>query len=110
MPETPHLRIDRPSDGVVLLTLDNPEQRNAMSDEMTSSWSAAVDRLALDRSVRAVVVTGAGTAFCSFPWPPGPKTRISRRLPSNFGKIPMARSTFSSQRSAPAERSLGALK
>ncbi|HEX6486080.1 MAG TPA: enoyl-CoA hydratase-related protein [Nocardioidaceae bacterium] len=65
MPETPHLRIDRPSDGVVLMTLDNPEQRNAMSDEMTSSWSAAVDRLALDRSVRAVVVTGAGTAFCS---------------------------------------------
>lgn len=65
MPETPHLRIDRPSDGVVLLTLDNPEQRNAMSDEMTASWSAAVDRLALDRSVRAVVVTGAGTAFCS---------------------------------------------
>lgn len=65
MTETPHLRIERPSEGVVLLTLDNPEQRNAMSDEMTSSWSAAVDEIAADRSVRAVVVTGAGTAFCS---------------------------------------------
>ncbi|GAA4371134.1 enoyl-CoA hydratase/isomerase family protein [Nocardioides caricicola] len=61
----PHLRVDRPSEGVVLLTLDNPDQRNAMSDEMTTSWVAAVDELAGDRSVRAVVVTGAGSAFCS---------------------------------------------
>ncbi len=65
MSETPHLRIDRPSDGVVLLTLDNPDQRNAMSDQMTSSWTAAIDELAGDGSVRAVVVTGAGSAFCS---------------------------------------------
>ena len=61
----PHLRLERPSEGVALLTLDNPDQRNAMSDEMTSSWVAAVDELAADRSVRAVVVTGAGSAFCS---------------------------------------------
>jgi enoyl-CoA hydratase len=60
-----HLRIDRPSDGVVVLTLDNPDQRNAMSEAMTASWVAAVDELAADRSVRAVVVTGAGSAFCS---------------------------------------------
>lgn len=60
-----HLRLDRPSDGVALITLDNPDLRNAMSDEMTSSWVAAIDELAADRSVRAVVVTGAGTAFCS---------------------------------------------
>ena len=60
-----HRGIDRPTDGVVLLTLDNPEQRNAMSDEMTASWVAAIDELAADRSVRAVVVTGAGSAFCS---------------------------------------------
>ena len=77
MPDTPsqtpsqtprdltHLRLERPSEGVVLLTLDNPEMRNAMSDEMTSSWVAAIDELAADRSVRAVVVTGEGTAFCS---------------------------------------------
>ena len=65
MPDYPHLRLDRPRDGVAVLTLANPEQRNAMSDEMTSSWVAAVDELAADRSVRAVVVTGDGTAFCS---------------------------------------------
>lgn len=60
-----HLRLERPRDGVALLTLDNPDQRNAMSDEMTASWVRAVDELAADRSVRAVVVTGEGTAFCS---------------------------------------------
>lgn len=57
--------MERPADGVAVLTLDNPDQRNAMSDEMTASWVAAVDDLAGDRSLRAVVVTGAGSAFCS---------------------------------------------
>jgi enoyl-CoA hydratase len=65
MPELTHLRLERPSDGVALLTLDNPDMRNAMSDEMTSSWVAAIDELAADSSVRVVVVTGEGTAFCS---------------------------------------------
>jgi enoyl-CoA hydratase/carnithine racemase len=69
MPETSadlaHLRLERPSEGVVLLTLDNPGMRNAMSDEMTSSWVAAIDQIAADPSVRAVVVTGEGSAFCS---------------------------------------------
>jgi len=62
---TRHLRLDRPADGVALLTLDNPGQRNAMSDEMTTSWTAAIDALAADPAVRVVVVTGAGSAFCS---------------------------------------------
>jgi enoyl-CoA hydratase len=65
MAETTHLRLDRPVEGVAVLTLDNPDQRNAMSAGMTASWVAAVDELAGDRSVRAVVVTGRGTAFCS---------------------------------------------
>ena len=65
MPETTHLRVDRTFDGVALITLDNPSQRNAMSDAMTESWVATVDELAADRSVRVVVVTGEGTAFCS---------------------------------------------
>ncbi len=61
----PHLRVERPREGVVLLVLDNPEQRNAMSPEMTDSWVRAVEELHDDRTVRAVVVTGAGSAFCS---------------------------------------------
>lgn len=60
-----HLRLDRPRDGVAVLTLDNPEQRNAMSERMTDSWVRAIDELSTDRTVRAVVVTGAGSAFTS---------------------------------------------
>ncbi len=60
-----HLTLDRPSPGVAVLTLDNPDQRNMMSEEMTASWVQAVDRLAADPEVRVVVVTGRGTAFCS---------------------------------------------
>jgi len=60
-----HLRLERPRDGVAVLVLDNPDQRNAMSDQMTSSWVAAIEELAADRSVRAVVVTGEGSAFSS---------------------------------------------
>ena len=45
--------------------LDNPDQRNAMTDQMTSAWVRTIDELAADASVRVVVVTGEGTAFCS---------------------------------------------
>jgi enoyl-CoA hydratase len=50
---------------VVRLVLDNPSQRNAMSDAMTASWVRVIDELAADREVRVVVVTGEGSAFCS---------------------------------------------
>jgi enoyl-CoA hydratase len=59
------LRLERPSPGVARLVLDNPSQRNAMSDGMTASWTRAVDELAADPDVRVVVVTGEGSAFCS---------------------------------------------
>ncbi|MER7501841.1 enoyl-CoA hydratase-related protein [Nonomuraea pusilla] len=59
------LLIDRSDDGVVLLTLNQPETRNAMSDAMTAQWRAAMAELAKDGDVRCVVVTGAGSAFSS---------------------------------------------
>ena len=59
------LRVERPADGVVLLTLDLPDKRNPMTDEMTAAWVEATDELRGDRSVRCVVVTGAGKGFCS---------------------------------------------
>ncbi|MFC5728029.1 MULTISPECIES: enoyl-CoA hydratase/isomerase family protein [Nocardioides] len=60
-----HLRLERPSPGVALLVLHQPETRNAMSEEMTRSWVAAIDHLAADPSVRVVVVTGEGDGFSS---------------------------------------------
>lgn len=59
------LRVERPRPGVAVITLDDPSRRNVMSDEMTASWSRAVAELSADAEVRCVVVTGAGTAFCS---------------------------------------------
>lgn len=64
-PALTHLRLERPAPGVARLVLDLPDLRNAMSEEMTASWMVAVDHLAADRSVRAVVVTGEGSAFCA---------------------------------------------
>ncbi len=59
------LRVERPRDGVVLLTLDLPDRRNAMTAELTDAWVEAVQDLRGDRTVRCIVVTGAGSAFCA---------------------------------------------
>jgi enoyl-CoA hydratase len=48
-----------------VLTFALPERRNAMTDELTAAWTAAIADLRADPDVRAVVVTGEGTAFCS---------------------------------------------
>ena len=63
--DLPDLRVDRAANGVVLVTLDLPERRNMMSAAMTGSWEHAMAVLRADPGVRAVVVTGAGSAFCS---------------------------------------------
>jgi enoyl-CoA hydratase/carnithine racemase len=59
------LIVDRGDDGVAVLTLDVPERRNAMTAELTAAWRDAMGTLAADTGVRAVVVTGAGPAFCA---------------------------------------------
>ncbi len=59
------LRVDRREDAVVVLTLALPERRNAMTAELTDAWVEAVAALRNDRDVRAVVVTGEGSAFCA---------------------------------------------
>jgi enoyl-CoA hydratase len=63
MTDTP-LRVER-HDAVTLLTLNLPDRRNAMTAELTAAWTAALDGLRGDRDVRAVVVTGEGSAFCA---------------------------------------------
>ena len=53
------------SDGVATLTMNRPEARNAMSGDMMAAMTEALPRLAADRNVRCVVLTGAGGAFCA---------------------------------------------
>lgn len=51
--------------GVGWLTLADPERRNILSAEMVIELVGAFDTLEADQDVRAVVVTGAGSAFCA---------------------------------------------
>ena len=51
--------------GIATLTLNRPDSRNALSRPMMVGLAEALQRLALDPAVRAVVLTGAGRAFCS---------------------------------------------
>jgi 2-(1,2-epoxy-1,2-dihydrophenyl)acetyl-CoA isomerase len=52
-------------DRVATLTLNRPERLNALSDAMIDGAIAALRRCATDPDVGAVVVTGAGRAFCA---------------------------------------------
>ena len=52
------------TDGVVTLTLNRPESLNSLDVALKEALRAAVDDVATDPSCRAVVLTGAGRAFC----------------------------------------------
>jgi 2-(1,2-epoxy-1,2-dihydrophenyl)acetyl-CoA isomerase len=51
-------------DGVGTLTLNRPERLNAMTNRMVRETTAALREIARDASVRVLVLTGAGRAFC----------------------------------------------
>src|ERR1700761_2344020 len=52
-------------DGVRTLTLNRPHRKNAIDRELWIELAEALTAARKDRSVRAVVITGAGGAFCS---------------------------------------------
>lgn len=52
-------------DGVLTLTLNRPEARNAMSGEMNGALAETLASAELDPEVRCIVLTGAGKGFCA---------------------------------------------
>jgi enoyl-CoA hydratase len=50
---------------VLVVTMNRPEARNALSAEMMAGMKAAWDRVDDDREIRVCVLTGAGGAFCA---------------------------------------------
>lgn len=62
---------------IAILTLNRPRQFNALSGALLESLQAALDGLARDERVRAVILTGAGPAFCA-----GHDLKEMRALPS----------------------------
>ncbi len=59
------LTVESRGEGVVVLTLDRPDKRNALNAELRQALSDSLLELAVDDGVRAVVLTGAGGTFCA---------------------------------------------
>ncbi|MEM8790645.1 MAG: enoyl-CoA hydratase [Pseudomonadota bacterium] len=53
------------ADKIATLTLNRPEALNALSTELLAALEAEFERLSTDRSIRAVILRGAGRAFCA---------------------------------------------
>lgn len=51
--------------GVARITLNRPEKRNALNPELIAELRDALSRSATDENVRVVLITGAGSDFCS---------------------------------------------
>lgn len=51
--------------GYAIVTLNDPDRRNVFTLEMSQLVHEAFDELEADESINAVIITGAGTAFCS---------------------------------------------
>ena len=51
--------------GVALITVNDPDRRNAVTDEISAGLRLAVEEAQSNPKVHAVVVTGAGKAFCA---------------------------------------------
>jgi 2-(1,2-epoxy-1,2-dihydrophenyl)acetyl-CoA isomerase len=49
----------------IVLTLNNPQRRNALAMPLREGLIAAFERIEADRTIRAVVLTGAGGTFCA---------------------------------------------
>ena len=63
--DAPRPLLRRDEGGIAHLVLDRPAARNALSESLIAALTEALDRIASDRSVRAVVLSGPGPVFCA---------------------------------------------
>ena len=59
------LSTERTAQHVELLTLNRPDELNAMTAELCGALNDELARIAADRTCRAIVLTGAGRGFCA---------------------------------------------
>ena len=57
--------LETKQDGIATLVMNRPDRLNALNNELATALNNALGRIAGDESVRVVVVTGAGRAFCA---------------------------------------------
>jgi enoyl-CoA hydratase len=65
MPDTEVISVDRGRADVAVVTLDRPDQLNAMNAELIAGLHATFDDLRDDRACRVIILTGAGRGFCA---------------------------------------------
>jgi enoyl-CoA hydratase/carnithine racemase len=70
-------------DGIAVLTLNRPEKRNAISDDMRTELIHALERTTADRTIRALVLTGNGKGFCAG----GDVAGMQRRMDAPPGEV-----------------------
>jgi len=59
------IRLERIDDAIVLVTLDRPEARNAISRKLAEALETIVEQVEADPTIRTAIITGAGSAFCA---------------------------------------------
>lgn len=69
--------------GIATLTLNRPDKRNAMSDDMRTEFIHALEHVTADKAIRALVLTGAGKGFCAG----GDISGMERRMNAPPGEI-----------------------
>jgi enoyl-CoA hydratase/carnithine racemase len=61
----PDVLLREDADAIATLTLNRPDRLNALSEGLLAALQTELDRIAADRSVKAVVIRGAGRGFCA---------------------------------------------
>jgi enoyl-CoA hydratase/carnithine racemase len=69
--------------GIATVFLNRPEKRNAMSDDMRTEFIEALEQIAADKSIRALVLTGNGKGFCAG----GDIAGMQRRMQAQPGEV-----------------------
>ncbi|HUQ68708.1 MAG TPA: enoyl-CoA hydratase-related protein [Planctomycetaceae bacterium] len=62
---TPLVLLETPTEATAIVTLNRPDRRNALSIELMESLCRTLRKLAAEPSRRAVILCGAGPAFCA---------------------------------------------
>lgn len=69
--------------GIATLTLNRPEKRNAITDDMRTELIAALEHVTQDKAIRALVLTGNGKGFCAG----GDVAGMQRRMDAPAGEV-----------------------
>jgi 2-(1,2-epoxy-1,2-dihydrophenyl)acetyl-CoA isomerase len=59
------LILEKHEDGVATLTFNRPDKLNALNTHLAVALNETLGRIAIDKNIHAVVLTGAGRAFCA---------------------------------------------